>query len=445
MKKLIYLTTVFFSIFFINNNKSFSTETNNVVLEYCAGTWNPWQPCGDEKIRQILQDYPNTIVLGYHAVGSDPWQTYSSGISGMFGFNAYPSGVIGRRSGIVDRDSWNNEVALQTKLLQPDVSIQIISKFYSEVTRSFLVSLLITANTNLSGNYYLNYILTEDNLIYNQSGNTSCPGSPNYIHNHVVKSMINGDLGELINSGSWIAGQQITKNLYYNIPVAPQVQNVNNCNLNVLVYEQGNSFGNDNNIKQAIKTSLTGIISEPNIGLQIKVLFEGMYYPLFNQMSRRDTVTAYLHQSISPYLKIDSAKSVIDSISFSGLFNLFNAPSGNYYIAINQFNTIETWSKIGGENLVNNGSIYNYDFTSSINKAYGNNLKLKGSRYCLFSGDVNQDGVVDISDGSRILNDANNFAMGYLPTDLNGDRLVDISDALLADNNGFNYVGIISP
>ncbi|MBK9334392.1 MAG: hypothetical protein IPM96_18785 [Ignavibacteria bacterium] len=81
------------------------------------------------------------------------------------------------------------------------------------------------------------------------------------------------------------------------------------------------------------------------IYLDINILFEGMYYPLFNLMSRRDTVTAYLYQITSPYNKVDSARSVIDSISFKGLFKFHNAKSGIYFIAVKHFNTIETWSK----------------------------------------------------------------------------------------------------
>ncbi|MBK9334391.1 MAG: hypothetical protein IPM96_18780 [Ignavibacteria bacterium] len=95
---------------------------------------------------------------------------------------------------------------------------------------------------------------------------------------------------------------------------------------------------------------------------------------------------------------------------------------------------------------MNNGSIYNYDFTSSISMAYGNNLTLRGNKYCLFSGDVNQDGTIDLPDGSLIDNDAANFMSGYyLPTDINGDIVVDVSDAVFADNNGYNFVTKITP
>ncbi|MBK9331187.1 MAG: hypothetical protein IPM96_02020 [Ignavibacteria bacterium] len=66
-------------------------------------------------------------------------------------------------------------------------------------------------------------------------------------------------------------------------------------------------------------------------------------------------------------------------------------------------------------------------------------------RFAFYGGDVNQDGTIDLSDGSLIDNDAFNFASGYLPTDVNGDGIVDVADAVFADNNSFNFVGKITP
>lgn len=183
----------------------------------------------------------------------------------------------------------------------------------------------------------------------------------------------------------------------------------------------------------------------PPLKINLEVLIEGMYFPLFHQMSRRDTVKLYLRQSSPPYNKIDSAKTTIDSITFSGLFQFINASSGNYYIVLKHFNYIETWSKVGGEALVTDGSFYNYDFTTSASQAYGSNLKLKGDKYCMYSGDVNQSGFIDLSDFSIIDNDVFNFVEGrFVPSDLNGDTFVDQTDMEIGDNNRF-YIGVIRP
>lgn len=66
-----------------------------------------------------------------------------------------------------------------------------------------------------------------------------------------------------------------------------------------------------------------------------------------------------------------------------------------------------------------------YDFTSSAASAYGSNLVLKSGVYCVYSGDVNQDGTVDGTDTQLIDNDSYNFNSGYLATDVNGDNFTD--------------------
>jgi hypothetical protein len=58
---------------------------------------------------------------------------------------------------------------------------------------------------------------------------------------------------------------------------------------------------------------------------------------------------------------------------------------------------------------------------------------------------VNQDGIIDGSDGSLVDNDSFNFVTGYVATDLNGDGIVDGSDYLIADNNSAAFIGVIRP
>jgi len=182
----------------------------------------------------------------------------------------------------------------------------------------------------------------------------------------------------------------------------------------------------------------TGLLLYSAIRLTLSFLSEGRYYTFFNQLSSRDTTIVYLRDAAFPYVKRDSAKGVIDSLTFSSLFIFTHAPTGRYYIVVKHFQSIETWSKAGGDSLTANssGSLYNYDFTTSPSQAYGNNLKLKGGKYCIFSGDIFQDGFIDGTDLMMIDNDAYNFSSGrFLPSDLNGDGFTDALDMLIAENN----------
>ena len=115
----------------------------------------------------------------------------------------------------------------------------------------------------------------------------------------------------------------------------------------------------------------------------------------------------------------------------------------NYYLVVKHRNSIETWSRSGGEMFT--GSVLNYDLTTSASQAYGNNQKLVGSKYSVYTGDVNQEGSVDLTDIITIYNDAGIFASGYINTDLNYDNLADLTDIILAYNNSSMFVAVVRP
>jgi len=156
-----------------------------------------------------------------------------------------------------------------------------------------------------------------------------------------------------------------------------------------------------------------------------------------------DTVTAYLHQSISPYAKIDSVKIRLDSLG-SGNGKFFNTPSGTYYIVIKHRNSIETWSKAGGEAMTK-GSSVTYNFTNDSSKAFGNNMKKVNNKWCIYSGDVNQDRYVNLTDITLIGNDAFNYSTGYRLADINGDGYIDLDDLTICDNNYYKSVSTKKP
>ncbi|MBX7043509.1 MAG: hypothetical protein K1X85_11475 [Ignavibacteria bacterium] len=170
---------------------------------------------------------------------------------------------------------------------------------------------------------------------------------------------------------------------------------------------------------------------------------EGLYNSSVQRMNMRDTVRIQLRNSGSPYAVVDSAKGVVDSVTLTVQVLFPNATNGNYYVAVKHRNSIETWSAT--PQVYNVGSSLVYNFTSAQSQAFGDNMRLKGTRWVIFSGDVNQDGAVDATDVQAVDNDAGNFVSGYVSTDLNGDGFVDGSDFTIGDNNAFNFVSKIVP
>lgn len=178
--------------------------------------------------------------------------------------------------------------------------------------------------------------------------------------------------------------------------------------------------------------------------LNVTVSTEGFLNAITGTASIKDTFTVYLRNTTSPYAVVDSAKHTVDSLTLRASFGMLTAPNGTYYVVVRHRNGLETWSKPGGV-AVQRGNTANYDFTTSQSQAYGGNLVLRGSKFCIYSGDVDGDGVIDSDDLSIIDNQAFAFASGYVSGDLTGDGITDADDLSLADNNAFNFVQTIRP
>jgi len=175
--------------------------------------------------------------------------------------------------------------------------------------------------------------------------------------------------------------------------------------------------------------------------LNYSVLIEGFYNSSTNTMVP-DTVMIYLAKASSPFTKIDSAKVLMNSSGTSTAYFAKAVRDSAYYLVIKHRNSIETWS--AAAQTFNSFDLV-YDFTSAQNKAYGNNLTQKGSKWCIYSGDVNQDGLIDLSDILIVDSDNLNFVTGYVVTDTNGDNLVDITDLQLVSSNNLLFISKITP
>jgi hypothetical protein len=155
-----------------------------------------------------------------------------------------------------------------------------------------------------------------------------------------------------------------------------------------------------------------------------------------------DTLTVQLAQVADPYLKVYTAHGVpINTDGTISLSDLPGALSGSYYIIIKHRNHIETWSQI----VSFTDPVISYNFTNAISKAWGDNLKLIGSVYCIFTGDANKDQYVDGFDLAIVFNLSKRGRFGYQVADMNGDGFIDGFDLAKVYNNSKKGVGMNTP
>lgn len=177
----------------------------------------------------------------------------------------------------------------------------------------------------------------------------------------------------------------------------------------------------------------------PAAVLNLTLGIEGMWN---GSLHVQDTVKVYLRNTALPFSKIDSAAGYLDSFG-NLILDFIHAQTGNYYAQVIHRNALETWTSSPVSYI--SGLTSTVDLTTDQSMAFGGNQVLKSGRWCLYSGDVNSDGVIDATDAGSIDNDAFNFNGGYINTDLTGDNIIDASDAAIADNNASNFVSVMRP
>ncbi|MGL2967094.1 reprolysin-like metallopeptidase [Flavobacterium sp. XGLA_31] len=144
-----------------------------------------------------------------------------------------------------------------------------------------------------------------------------------------------------------------------------------------------------------------------------------------------DDIAVELRNSSTGALVATTTVALQTNGSATASFN--TAPSGSFYLVVKHRNTLMTWSAtpvtVGSTPLT-------YDFSNAINKAYGSNMiLLESGVYGLYSGDIVQDGFLDLSDFTGWEVDYNASQTGYYAADLNGDGFVDLSDFTIWEAN----------
>lgn len=240
---------------------------------------------------------------------------------------------------------------------------------------------------------------------------------------------------ELLNAP---AGVSITNDSIINIGAFDNIWRVRE--FKVIASIGGNATLRDTMIYKLIDTTKNQILGNGVCSVELTGMIEGFWN---GTDMVEDTVTVQVRAPLYPYNLVDQTKVYLNKNGYAIANFLTASPGLSYYLVVKHRNSIETWSK----NTVQfpNGFPLQYDFTTSITKAYGNNLKLKSGQYCFYSGDVNQDGTVNLADVSAVYNASTVYTFGYYPTDLTGNNFINLADITIVYNNATTFVSKETP
>jgi hypothetical protein len=187
------------------------------------------------------------------------------------------------------------------------------------------------------------------------------------------------------------------------------------------------------------------------VTLNLRVLIQGFYTgngsmrPAVNSAipTLCDTITVELHRSASPYGIVQTKKSTINITGNGSFIFPSNVYGKTYYIVVKHRNSLETWSAVP---ITFNNINISYSFVENANKAYGlKQMSLVGGYFGLYSGDVNQNGTINVNDFTQVGNKARSFSTGYIVDDINGDRIIESADHTIVETNYRLGISISKP
>lgn len=316
-------------------------------------------------------------------------------------------------------------------------------------------------NQTIAGSYTVEAINSTTSCIISMNGNASVSINPA----KEVSCVISSNKGTTINKGSTVKFTAVPTNG----GLSPSYQwKVNGSNRGTGLQTYTTSTLHNSDVVTCVVTSSETCTSNNpatsnaltmtvNKKVELTMMLEGLYYSGTNQMFEAidgnteqpkygagiaDAITIELHSSTAPYSMLKTIPDLM--LHTNGLVTFYLEPSFSemYYVVVKHLGSIETWT---ASPVSFTSETISYNFTTSASNAFGDNLKLSGFAYVIYGGDVNSDGIIDLSDMLNIENLAIYATVGTYPEDVNGDGLIDMTDMLIVENNSMYAVSVMTP
>ncbi len=232
---------------------STTPSNRNAVLEDFTGVRCQFCPDGHDKAKALETANPGRIVVigvnsGQYATPASGWPDFTcefgDAIRMQTNLTGYPAGTINRRvfAGMsqsnggtaMSRSNWT-PAAQQVLLEASPVNIGAKSTYDAATGKvTVKVDLYYTADESVPNN--LNVAFLESGQLGKQSNTTGTVSD--YVHNNILRTMLTGQWGEVLDATKTKTGTKITKTYTYTVPAQYNdnaATDINKCDVAVFV------------------------------------------------------------------------------------------------------------------------------------------------------------------------------------------------------------------
>ena len=223
-----------------------------VLIEEFTGVGCVGCPAGSAQIEALLGLYPDNLVAvsihegnfarkrNWNSNQKYDFQTERGGqlVNDYFGGEpfAYPSATVDREKTstntyFIGKDEWAGRIAEE---LSEELLVKLdLNHSYNESLREIDFEIEITALEELGKDLRVSAYITESNIVDYQKVQEEREWDPEYVHKHVLRTIITDVDGEQISQEDLTSGKSVLKKLSFELP---EEWDENNCSLVVFVH-----------------------------------------------------------------------------------------------------------------------------------------------------------------------------------------------------------------
>ncbi len=239
-------------------SRDYCSGNKKVLIEDYTGHGCVNCPGAAVEAHELKDKFCNRVVIiGVHAgyfakpdFGGDT--TFSADFTteaGNVWDTFFGNSIMGNPNGLIDRVEGANGYVhypatwgetIDPLLQQPALALLTISNDFNTDTKVLSTTVKTNFQANLVGEYKLIVCITQDNIVAPQKNNDAeigeTPVDMDYVHNHVLRKVINGSWGESLNGSSVASTNTVYEKTYtqeFNSSWIPE-----DCNVVAFVYNQ---------------------------------------------------------------------------------------------------------------------------------------------------------------------------------------------------------------